>query len=71
MVSLSLCGFDDTKKHGFHVHTVGDTGNRCRAAGGHFNPRNLQHGGPNDRNRCVSDLAKNLLADLLCSAPKD
>ena len=24
--------------HGFHVHAVGDTGNNCKAAGGHFNP---------------------------------
>ena len=24
--------------HGFHVHMTGDTGNTCKAAGGHFNP---------------------------------
>ena len=24
--------------HGFHVHMTGDTGDNCKAAGGHFNP---------------------------------
>lgn len=25
--------------HGFHVHAVGDLGNDCKNAGGHFNPQ--------------------------------
>ena len=29
----------ETGKHGFHVHAVGDLGNDCKAAGGHFNPQ--------------------------------
>ena len=28
--------------HGFHVHAVGDTGNNCKAAGGHFNPHEVK-----------------------------
>jgi Cu-Zn family superoxide dismutase len=25
-------------KHGFHIHTNGELGNKCSDAGGHFNP---------------------------------
>jgi len=50
-------------KHGFHIHQYGD----CRAAdgtsaGGHFNPHNVPHAGPNDTPRHVGDLG-NLEAD--------
>merc|ERR1719500_528095 len=30
--------------HGIHVHAVGDTGDNCLAAGGHFNPDAVEHG---------------------------
>jgi len=44
-------------KHGFHVHAVGDLGNKCKNAGGHFNPLKKQHGKPtNADNRHAGDL---------------
>jgi len=44
-------------KHGFHVHAIGDLGNDCKSAGGHFNPEELDHGQPqNEANRHVGDL---------------
>jgi len=47
-IQLSLCGFNDTTKHGWHVHEFGTTANQCLAAGAHFNPLSFQHGAPQD-----------------------
>ncbi len=50
-------------KHGFHVHEFGDcSGHQGLAAGGHFNPTNEKHGGPDSPVRHVGDLG-NLVAD--------
>lgn len=50
-------------QHGFHIHEFGD----CSApdgssAGGHFNPKNVQHGAPDALERHAGDLG-NLVAD--------
>jgi len=37
-VSGKILGLEPGK-HGFHVHAVGDLGNGCKNAGGHFNPQ--------------------------------
>merc|ERR1719466_672445 len=42
-------------KHGFHVHEKGDLGNQCKAAGGHFNPNNKNHGDLTDTERHEGD----------------
>ncbi|KAE9416906.1 hypothetical protein Angca_010305, partial [Angiostrongylus cantonensis] len=44
--------------HGFHAHEFGDLGNGCLAAGAHYNPFAVTHGGPNDSplRRHVGDL---------------
>ena len=42
--------------HGFHIHEYGDWSNGCLNAGGHYNPHNVDHGGPDDEVSHVGDL---------------
>lgn len=56
-VQAEISGLQEDSMHGFHIHQYGD----CRAddgtsAGGHFNPENMPHGGPDNMQRHVGDL---------------
>jgi len=49
--------------HGFHVHETGDcSGEGFQAAGGHFNPEGVEHGGPTSEVHHAGDLG-NIEAD--------
>tara|TARA_B110000908_G_C10267723_1_gene466212 strand:+ start:5210 stop:5713 length:504 start_codon:yes stop_codon:yes gene_type:complete len=49
-------------KHGFHIHKNGDLSEGCKTMCEHYNPFNLNHGGPNSTIRHVGDLG-NVVAD--------
>ncbi|EYC36413.1 hypothetical protein Y032_0898g2932, partial [Ancylostoma ceylanicum] len=49
-------------EHGMHIHEFGSLGNGCNAAGMHFNPTNMRHGGLTSAIRHVGDLG-NIVAN--------
>ncbi len=56
LVKAEINGLTGTK-HGFHIHQYGDcTADDGTSAGGHFNPTDNQHAGPEDMNRHMGDL---------------
>jgi Cu-Zn family superoxide dismutase len=48
--------------HGFHIHDKGDCSDNGNAAGGHFNPMNMPHAGPDAQSHHAGDFG-NVTAD--------
>lgn len=61
-ITAHFKGLAPRKKFGFHIHEFGDCRNKALNAGGHFNPANHPHGGPQDQKRHLGDLG-NLQSD--------
>src|SRR6056297_462038 len=63
LIEVTLRGLSPGGKHGFHIHAVGDcSAEDASSAGGHFNPYNVEHGGPDDPRHHLGDLG-NVEAD--------
>ena len=61
-VKALVTGLKPNQNFGFHIHEFGDCGNKALQAGGHFNPWNHKHGGPEDVKKHLGDMG-NLKSD--------
>ncbi len=62
-VVADLAGFKPNSIHGIHFHESGDlSAPDLSSAGGHFNPTNMPHAGPDDAKHHAGDLG-NITAD--------
>jgi Cu-Zn family superoxide dismutase len=68
--TISMKGLPSRSTHGMHIHENGVCeGPGYQTAGGHFNPHNTQHGGPDDSERHIGDFG-NLETDKNGNAKK-
>ncbi len=63
LIQGKIAGFAPNSKHGIHIHEFGDCSSPDgSAAGPHYNPNGMMHGGPSDLKRHEGDLG-NIEAD--------
>ena len=62
IITGKITGLKPNQEHAIHVHECGDLTMGCDSCCAHYNPFNMNHGGPTDLNRHVGDLG-NIKAD--------
>lgn len=55
-IKAVIVNLDAGQQHAIHVHEQGNCEGDCGGAHGHYNPKNKEHGGPDDDERHVGDL---------------
>lgn len=56
-------GLKPNMMHAMHIHEYGDMTDGCTSSCAHYNPHNMNHGGPDSNIRHVGDLG-NITADM-------
>ena len=51
-----ISGLKPNSSHAIHIHEYGDLTEGCTSCCAHYNPFNMNHGGPNSADRHVGDL---------------
>jgi Cu-Zn family superoxide dismutase len=62
-VLLKLEVYGAKNIHGFHIHEKGEIKDGCTSTGGHYNPLQKKHGGPDSEERHMGDLGNILSKD--------
>jgi len=58
-ITLDLYGFKEKKVHAIHIHEYGNLTQGCHSTGGHYNPKNMNHGYKYPKKH-VGDLINNI-----------
>ena len=64
VIDGTIDGLNAYGEHALAIHECGDISGGCSSVGEHFNPRNMRHGSPHDKERHIGDLG-NIVADEL------
>ncbi len=56
LIKAEVSGLKPDQKHGFHIHQYGDCRDNGQNVGNHFNPYEVKHGAPHQKEKHLGDL---------------
>ena len=59
-ITINLAGFKEKKVHAIHIHEFGNLTKGCHSTGGHYNPKNENHG-CRYPHKHIGDLVNNII----------